>query len=97
MCKPTLVPLCEQQKVSVKKIRQARPMCKPSKVPKCKVSDAAEEVKVCTTSVEVGQGQIFATLFEQELIKRCNTHYVTECQPSYGYQPPVCTEVPVQV
>ena len=97
LCKPTMVPTCEQMPVKVKKIRKSSPMCKASKIPKCKVSDAAEEVNICTTSVTVGPGQIFATLYEQEMIKRCNTHYVTECQPSYGYQPPVCNEVPIQV
>ncbi len=96
LCKPKLSAQCEQQKVTVKKVRKSRPMCRPTKVPKCKTSDAAEEFRICTTEIKVGKQQIFATLYEQEMVKRCDTHYTTECKPSYGYKPN-CKTTPVQV
>ncbi len=96
LCKPELVDTCEQLKVTVKQVRNAKPMCMPSKIPKCKVNDLAEEVDICSISVENEVGGLVATTFETETIKRCNTHYVKECKPGYGYRPK-CEHVPVQV
>ena len=73
--------------------------CKPSMLPQCSTSDDAEVLRVCTCKVQVRQVDLMATLYEQNLVKRCDTHYVTECKPGYGIDAPKekCDNVPVQV
>ncbi len=46
------------------------------------------------------RSDLMATLYEQELVKRCDTHYVTQCRPGYRYGAPgykqQCATRPVQ-
>lgn len=96
-------PACEDVTFQTKKITwpgYGKPSddCKPSTLPKCVTSDEAMVLDLCTVSVKEAPSNLMASLFEQVLVKRCVTHYVTECRPSYGYEAKEkCEEVPVQV
>ncbi len=96
LCTPGLVPACEQQKVKVLKVVKPPPKCVKVQVPRCKTTNDAEEIEMCSFDVKSKEQELYATLFEQEMIKRCDTHYQTECEPSYGGYPK-CKQVPVQV
>ena len=70
--------------MNVYKIAKPREQCVINTVPKCKVIDEAEEVEICSIKVVTEDVQSYATMFEQEMTKTCNTHYHTECTPGYG-------------
>ena len=83
--------------MNVYKIAKPREQCVTNTVPKCKVIDEAEEVDVCSIKIVTEDVQSYATMFEQEMTKTCNTHYHTECQAAgYGYhhRRPTCQSVP---
>ncbi len=72
--------------------------CRPSKIPRCKSNNDAQKFRLCSCRVLLHQVDLSATLYEQELVKRCETLYVTECAKQHGgYGKPRCTTRPVQV
>ena len=86
---------CEQQKTTVLKIRKGQPICNTLRIPKCKATDEAKPVEICSFSGESKEIALEAMLFEAEMIKRCDTHYTTKCRPGYGYKPH-CVSTPIQ-
>ena len=57
-------------------------------MPKCEVLNKATREEICSVNVETEDTQLYASMFSQEMRKKCQTHYVTECQeparPRYG-------------
>ena len=105
LCKPQLERDCERLKFRTKTITwpgfdgYQEKACEPSKLPRCETSNDAENMRLCSCRVKMHKSDLYATLYEQELVKRCDTHYVTECRPSYGTYPnnQKCETKPVQV
>ncbi len=91
-----MVQSCENLDVRVKKVRDPKTMCRPAMIPKCKVDNTVKEVRICNTRVINRRATLYATLYEQEMVVRCNTHYETKCQKTYGYRPR-CYSVPIKV
>ena len=96
LCTPKAVQTCENLEVRVKKVRDPKTMCRPAMIPKCKIQNESKEQRVCNTKVINKRSTLYATLYEQQMVVRCNTHYETKCQKSYGYAPR-CYSVPVKV
>lgn len=84
-----------QQPTVVLKIKKPEPKCVKLKVPKCKATDEAEPVEICSFSGQAKNLNLEAKLFEAENVKRCDTHYSTSCRPGYGYKPH-CVSIPTQ-
>lgn len=99
LCVPSLAQSCEQMRASVFKIEKPKPRCIEITIPKCKTTNDAEEIELCTTKIITEDAELKADVFGQEMKKKCNTHYRTKCRPGYGgYNPePVCTSVPMQL
>ncbi len=97
---------CEEVELRVRQVvwpgfdGYSPPECPPSKLPHCTTADDAAQLRLCTTRVSTHRSSLMATLYEQELVKRCDTHYVTQCRPGYRYGTPGyrknCVTRPVQ-
>ena len=104
LCQPELERDCERVTFDTKVITwpgfdgyHQKP-CEPTKLPRCSVTNDAENFRLCSCKVKVHEVDLYATMFEQELVKRCDTHYVTECRPGYSqYAPKKCETRPKQV
>ncbi len=96
LCLPDVAAACENMEVRVKKVRDPKTMCAPAMVPKCKVDRDVKEVRMCNSKVINRRATLYATLYEQQMVVRCNTHYETKCTAGYGGYPK-CYTVPVKV
>eukprot|EP00095_Tigriopus_kingsejongensis_P009534 maker-scaffold260_size234135-snap-gene-0.10 protein:Tk09534 transcript:maker-scaffold260_size234135-snap-gene-0.10-mRNA-1 annotation:"hypothetical protein" len=97
LCTPSLPSVCEQDEVKVFKLGKGQRKCIKVKIPKCKVVDEAEEIELCKMTVENRKEELEAKMYEQEMRKKCDTHYTTQCKPSYDGSYPKCTSVPSQI
>ncbi len=96
LCVPDVGPDCEILDVRVKKVRDPKTECTPSMIPKCKIDPDVKEMRLCNSKVIKRRATLYATLYEQLMVVRCNTHYETKCKKTYdGY--PKCYTVPVKV
>lgn len=97
LCKPEITEHCERLEFRVRKVRDPKTECNPSMIPKCKIDQSVKEARLCNTRVLKKRAALHATLYEQVMVVRCNTHYETKCERgAYRYKP-TCYSVPVQV
>ncbi len=54
----------------MKKIRRSRPVCNKTNVPKCRTSDAAEQIRLCSVKVKSRKAKLQATVYEAEMVTR---------------------------
>ncbi len=96
LCKPELDRNCERLRLRTKKITVPKSECSPSMIPKCKIDQSVKKLRLCNSKVVKKRVALHATLYEQVMVTRCNTHYETKCRRDYGYKTR-CYSVPVQV
>ncbi len=97
LCKPKIRQACENLDVRVKKVLDPKEMCRPHMIPKCKLDRDVKEMRMCNSKVINRRATLHATLYEQQMVVRCNTHYETKCKHSYDHYVPRCYTTPVKV